>query len=1723
MEHYKLTNKLFESEIKDIVVTSIFPNMNSTHQKVLIDYTIKLINIISLCSNFDIEKKQDDYLNQFRQNNYQDVKWLISHLLPFINEENNPKNITSFDDIYHKKKINDDINKTEPSYLYSNLQYNRCIRNKNNYVERNFSMEDINDNYYLLVDTIRNCSNKLCVNWINVMPYTTKTYQKTNLYRNTITNFMEKKIFDWDPKNETNLNLSNNELCYKLNQKMNGLYVGHIYEEIVDLYYSIKDYKWIIYDVFIDENLAPMTDFILATLKEESELLLQYPEWDKLDENQQDHFEIRIKILLEQVVRLTISNIKISMRTIKSFMRSFIFAFEKSFHKNEAKKEGYITLDDQINEEIDDDTSDDEDNEKPTSEAHIMVSFKSLKMKFIFNYMAESMCKLKQTWYGYLLLSDDKKKIIEFYKLEDHQELCKIKSKPGDFRVTISDKEIQLEREKKKLNLNPHIDEFNENINKGGDYFTCEIYPKNIYNYAKSFSHDANYDKQDKKKNKFVPLPKHWCSLTNKQKIKALKKINGSEGLNPLEWFRISRYIKKYHFYEIFEKEEYPYITNLSDKSEDQFNLKINMTNLLIYKVIKRIIIDIIFQSLIHKGILTQFIPDKERSDKTILDGNVENVIKNKNALKKQQEIFGQNDQNEYWTGSYHYLTSKRYKDMDGDDYKIIEDKKEFNYFSYGLKRAWYVAGAYDWIGQIGFCHRFINNRVIFITGATGVGKSTEIPKLFMYYARVIDGILSPKVVCTQPRKNAVKGNTQRVSTTLGVPILQDGKKTENYYIQYKYQGEKHQARVHHPSLLFITGDSLMLELDDPLLKRKKGDKYSSVNQYDVIMIDEAHEHKTHMDILLTFLKLPISSNNSLRLVIVSATMDDDEPRYRRFFRDINDNRKFPLNTWIDSKKIDRINIDRRYHIAPPGAGTRFNIKEHYRPIVNEQEIYVKINDIIQEILKKSPSGHDILIFQPGSKEINDTVNLLNLKTPPNVLALPYYSDLPEEKRNFVGEIDKIQNRNKIKMDKDKNFGLVDDFTIGTNNYDRFIIVATNIAEASITIQTLRYIIETGTEKANMYDYTKRNEKLFKDNISESSRRQRKGRVGRTAPGEVYYLYEKGKMENNKISYEFARRNIYDILYRYLRKDNENNDIFFLSEYDLDNIKQIKNSKDFEKLIKNKTGDEKSSSIKKIIEQQYFVDNRYFIYYGNDDAYDYNNYISPAKYFRTGLDVSALTDNDGNFYIIHPEELKLRRNINGDIVGIKNIEYEEELKFIKTKDSKYKGSISSKKMDSFWKILLDFMYVGIIETDRNKTNDLVKTAMGDFFMKNSEIFEMYNHNLFRSIIFGIANKYDEIFKICSMCETISFDLTKLFIKTPDNKSTLPLFYKKFGSNNSSDGEALLKILDIIHLILDKNKISEKSLFFQDYISEIDLVENKMNLSANQYAELLGPREKYSDQLKEKITLQNLDDNINKIKKITQKNIINKIKNITEIENWCFENGLEYKIIIKYLEKYFDLYISFLQFKNKGDETFDYVINLIRNFNRLSKYDKLTTSLIFGFPQNITVNVGELKYLSLYSINDQNVFNVAMFTPQKLKTFIDRRKMGEYILYLGNNIEKNEITMLFHLRTKEILLLPHIYNYILNINFDKKKYIENNDKKYKDAIQIDKSRKQKFLLTYIGTNINNVILNYKHILYNVKRDFENYKIDINHNLNFIRIIEPGMIKYVQIISDKLIKN
>jgi hypothetical protein len=200
--------------------------------------------------------------------------------------------------------------------------------------------------------------------------------------------------------------------------------------------------------------------------------------------------------------------------------------------------------------------------------------------------------------------------------------------------------------------------------------------------------------------------------------------------------------------------------------------------------------------------------------------------------------------------------------------------------------------------------------------------------------------------------------------------------------------------------------------------------EYTDKNAYDIISIDEAHEHNKNMDLLLTFLRDAVQLNNSLRLVIITATIDDDEPIYRRYYKYISDNLLYPLNnTLFDNNRssryinlkilqdvgfnlnikntdyfnFDRISIDRRLHISKPQGELNYKVDEYYQPnSIDTYDDAEKLGIAKAIEISKYATG-EILFFSVTEPKINAIVNELNKNISGNWIALPYYSTVKSE------------------------------------------------------------------------------------------------------------------------------------------------------------------------------------------------------------------------------------------------------------------------------------------------------------------------------------------------------------------------------------------------------------------------------------------------------------------------------------------------------------------------------------------------------------------------------------------------------------------------------------------------------------------------------------------------------------------------------------------------------
>lgn len=761
---------------------------------------------------------------------------------------------------------------------------------------------------------------------------------------------------------------------------------------------------------------------------------------------------------------------------------------------------------------------------------------------------------------------------------------------------------------------------------------------KNVYNYGKSLTHYLTLKAEEEI---YYQLPLHWWSLkpafiqmvlirlldipTNpKHKYDYLG--NDWNGVN---WFNIRGYIRRI----------YPQFKNNNIRS----------INNLIHQHIRKHLIDIIFQSLIYHGLLSEY------------------------SRQNNHQIVA------LYNRSYYYLTNLPYQQLYPTNNYLVQIARSND--------DWNSTYAMNWVSQIGFYHHFIHNRIMYITGSTGVGKSTQIPKLLMYAQKMIYYQSNGKIICTEPRITPTINNAVTISKELGVPIKTADGYTNHYWVQYKYKENSHLNN--NPSFFRIVTDGTLYNtiIHSPYLTKWKIDKnarsndnqpipwakiYSNDNLYDIVIVDEAHEHNINMDMILTLMKESLYTNNTLKLVIISATMDDDEPLFRRYYRHINDNRMAPLNSFIEINQFDRINVDRRFHISPPGATTRCLIKDFY--LSKEAADAINLQNFVSCGIKKAlqliatTTKGDILLFMAGQSDIIQAVTEINAATAPEIIALGYYSELAEPLKSMVAAIDtQLPNYTRHKADF---FLKESEITrrVPPNTYKRTVIVATNVAEASITLTSLVYVIDTGYVKTVVYQPLTDTTQMITHPISYTSSMQRRGRVGRRKPGEVYYLYNREKVQFNKTTYKIADVDVKDLIIALLKQYpndsaiiNNNNDINYLPNLSkLANATSVKNFV-YQLLLNPK-------AILPIIRKNYlYVDdlddaNQYYAYYGkgsleipvainkqwmidNDNDYYYQASISIVSRSATGFDHFQLRDTELNFYLVHPDENVMNRNL----------------------------------------------------------------------------------------------------------------------------------------------------------------------------------------------------------------------------------------------------------------------------------------------------------------------------------------------------------------------------------------------------------------------------------------------------------------------------------------------
>ncbi len=337
-------------------------------------------------------------------------------------------------------------------------------------------------------------------------------------------------------------------------------------------------------------------------------------------------------------------------------------------------------------------------------------------------------------------------------------------------------------------------------------------------------------------------------------------------------------------------------------------------------------------------------------------------------------------------------------------------------------------------------------HQVVVLAGETGSGKTTQLPKLCLAAGRGVAGLIG----CTQPRRIAARSVARRVASELGSEVG----KLVGFQVRFTDQ-------VSDESLVkFMTDGILLAETQsDPWL-----------NAYDTIILDEAHERSLNIDFLLGYLKRLLAKRRDLKLIVTSATIDTS--RFAQHFGDAPvvevEGRTYPVEVrwrkWGQSC----------FSAEDGGAADPRKGKNDSDPISLAEQIVAATDEITVE----DPRG-DVLIFLPGEREIRDAHLALSRRKYRETEVVALYARLSATEQDRV-------------------------FKPGPQ---RRIVLATNVAETSLTVPRIRYVIDSGTARVKRYSPRNQLERLHIEPISQAAADQRKGRCGRVGPGVCIRLY----------------------------------------------------------------------------------------------------------------------------------------------------------------------------------------------------------------------------------------------------------------------------------------------------------------------------------------------------------------------------------------------------------------------------------------------------------------------------------------------------------------------------------------------------------------------------------------------------------------------------------------
>jgi ATP-dependent helicase HrpA len=326
-------------------------------------------------------------------------------------------------------------------------------------------------------------------------------------------------------------------------------------------------------------------------------------------------------------------------------------------------------------------------------------------------------------------------------------------------------------------------------------------------------------------------------------------------------------------------------------------------------------------------------------------------------------------------------------------------------------------------------------HQVVIVSGETGSGKTTQLPKLALAMGRGKGAGGKGLIGHTQPRRIAASSVAKRIAQELNSPL--------GDVVGYKV---RFQDRLSPGASVKLMTDGILLAetQTDPLLKA-----------YDTLIIDEAHERSLNIDFLLGYLRQILPRRPDLKIIVTSATIDAE--RFSQHFA----SRQGPAPV---------------LHVS----GRLYPVEQRWRPFEESREYDLNdaISDAIDELWREGPG--DALVFLPGEREIREAAEHLRKHHPPGVEVVPLFARLSQQEQDRVFE----------------------------PHSARRIVLATNVAETSLTVPGIQYVVDAGTARVKRYSYRNKVEQLQIEPVSQAAANQRAGRCGRVSNGICIRLYD---------------------------------------------------------------------------------------------------------------------------------------------------------------------------------------------------------------------------------------------------------------------------------------------------------------------------------------------------------------------------------------------------------------------------------------------------------------------------------------------------------------------------------------------------------------------------------------------------------------------------------------